>query len=395
MSSEYRTSLVRRALMLRTERQLVFFKNGTPSEWRSHLRRTCGVRMADARDFTGAVSVPGESVLFAALGIALFDGDAAQLASFKVSRLKVSLEPERTVRASALVRRPNSLRRSPKEGAWGLAATGVLSSPFTGRGIRVGILDTGMDARHPDFRGRSIVARSFIAGAAAGDRNGHGTFCAGIACGPKVPHASPRYGIASGADLVIARVLNDRAMGLDGDVIAGIEWAVRKRCAVICLSLGTPVQEGDSYSRVYERVAARALAAGTLIVAPSGNESQRPDVIAPVGHPANCPSITSVGALQKRLGLAPFSNGAVNTEGAVDVAAPGLAVLSAAPRPALYQTGSGTSMATPYVAGITALFAEAHPDKRGAALRHELIRACRALRLPERDIGAGLVQAPR
>jgi subtilisin len=383
--------------MPRTGRQLVLFRDGTPGTWAKRLRRVCGVRVASAQDFAGPVSARGESVLFETLGVALFDGDAAQLAALRRARFPVALQPELSVRASGLApaRRARQTCADTKQGAWGLTATGVLASPYTGRGVRVGILDTGLDAGHPDFAARKITAKSFVEGVAVEDRNGHGTFCAGVACGPATPHGAPRYGVASGAHLVIARVLNDRAIGTDGDVIAGIEWAVRQRCAVICLSLGTPVPHGNSHSRVYERVAARALAAGSLIVAPAGNESQRPDLIAPVDHPANCPSVTAVGALQRSLTPAPFSNGAVNAEGEVDLAAPGLAVLSAAPRPDLYQMGSGTSMATLYVAGIAALFAESCPSVRGAALRRELRRACRPLASPARDTGVGLVQAPR
>jgi subtilisin len=382
------------AVMKRTSRQLVFFAGGTPREWARHLRNACGVRMAHAADFAGPVDAPGESVLFERLCVVLLDADAEQLGALERASRGMALEPERCVAGSGLALERRRQKLADRKPAWGLAATGVLSSRYTGRGVRVGILDSGLDLGHPDFANRRIEARSFVAGLPVADRNGHGTFCAGVACGPLRPHGSPRYGVASAADLVIARVLNDRALGRDGDVIAGIEWAVRQGCAVACLSLGTPVQGGDAYSSVYERVAARALRAGTLLVAPAGNESQRPAVIAPVGHPANCPSIVSVGALQRSLAVAPFSNGAVNDH-AVDVAGPGLAVLSAAPRPDLYQTGSGTSMATLYVAGIAALCAEAHPNKRGVALRRELTRACRALRLPPRDVGAGLVQAPR
>jgi subtilisin family serine protease len=114
-----------------------------------------------------------------------------------------------------------------------------------------------------------------------------------------------------------------------------------------------------------------------------------------VEHPANCPSILAVGAVDHSLAVAPFSNGALNPNGGeVDVAAPGIAIFSAAPRPDLYQTGSGTSMAASYVAGIAALFAEADLTARGAALRALLLQACRALSARMRDIGAGLVQAP-
>ncbi|MGB6605340.1 MAG: S8 family serine peptidase, partial [Steroidobacteraceae bacterium] len=209
------------------------------------------------------------------------------------------------------------------------------------------------------------------------------------------PRDAPRYGIASAAELHVARVLGDDASGTDGNVLAGIDWAVGRGCAVISISLGSPVYVGDGYPEVYEHVAARSLAAGSLLVAPAGNESQRPDTIAPVEHPANCPSIVAVGALDRSLEVAPFSNGGLNPNGGeVSLVAPGVAIVSAAPRPDLYQVGSGTSMATPFVAGVAALLAEAHPGVRGTALRDLLLEAFRELPAPARDVGAGLVQAP-
>lgn len=268
-------------------------------------------------------------------------------------------------------------------------------SSCSGRGIRVAILDTGLDFGHPDFAGRPIVSQSFVEELEAHDGNGHGTFCAGVACGPAQPGDAPRYGVAPDAELYIARVLDDRASGLDGNVLAGIDWAVRNQCSVVSMSLGSPVLVGDPFSEIYEQAAARALAAGTLLIAPAGNESQRPDEIAPVEHPANCPSILAVGAVDQQLRVAPFSNGGLNPGGDVDLVAPGIAIGSTAPHPSLYQTASGTSMAAPFVAGIAALLAEARPRARGAALRDLLLHSALALGAPARDAGAGLVQAPR
>src|SRR5437899_1921207 len=161
------------------------------------------------------------------------------------------------------------------------------------------------------------------------------------------------------------------------------------------MSLGAPVQVGQSFSPVFEQVGRRALAAGTLIIAAAGNESHRPQQIAPVGHPANCPSIMAVGALDQRLKVAFFSSAGLNPQGGqVDVAAPGVAVRSSWPRPTLYNTISGTSMATPHVAGIAALLAEAHAQARGLALWALIIQHAKHLGSPNRDVGAGIAQAP-
>jgi subtilisin family serine protease len=132
-----------------------------------------------------------------------------------------------------------------------------------------------------------------------------------------------------------------------------------------------------------------------LIVAAAGNESQRPTYIAPVGHPANCPSILAVAAIDARFLVAFFSCAGINPQGGqVDIAGPGVQIRSSWPRPRLYNTISGTSMATPHVAGIAALYAEASRNARGRALWAALIQNARRLALPSRDVGAGLVQAP-
>ncbi len=237
---------------------------------------------------------------------------------------------------------------------WGLQATLVPQSRFSGKGIRVAVLDTGMDLGHPDFAGRSITAQSFVPGQAVQDGHGHGTHCIGTSCGPRNPGKQPRYGVAFAADIFAGKVLSNQGSGSDG-----------------------------------------ALKAGTLIVAAAGNESQRPQHIAPVGHPANCPSIMAVAALDQRIRVAPFSCGGLNPNGGqVDIAAPGVAVRSSWPRPTLYNTISGTSMATPHVAGIAALFAESQPHARGLGLWALVIQHARHLSIPPRDAGKGITQAP-
>ena len=278
---------------------------------------------------------------------------------------------------------------------WGLQATRVSESRFTGKGIRIAVLDTGFDPGHPDFVGRTVVSRSFVPNETVQDGHGHGTHCIGTACGPRQPGQLPRYGVAYDAEIYVGKVLSNRGSGSDSGILAGIEWAIANRCAVVSMSLGAATVVGQSFSQVFERAARRALANGTLIVAAAGNDSQRPSTITPVSHPANCPSILAVGALDSGLRVASFSNGGVNLSGGqVDIAGPGVAVRSSWPRPTLYRTISGTSMATPHVAGIAALHAEANPDMRGATLGWLLLQSALRLPLITRDVGSGLVQAP-
>jgi subtilisin family serine protease len=279
---------------------------------------------------------------------------------------------------------------------WGLQITRVAESRYTGNGVNVAILDTGVDLGHPDFVGRTIVSKSFITGEDVQDLHGHGTHCIGTACGPRQPEQMPRYGIAYEANIYAGKVLSNRGSGSDGGILSGINWAIANRCRVISMSLGAATLPGQSFSRVFETAARRALAAGTLIVAAAGNESQRPGLVSPVSHPANCPSIMAVGALDSALGVARFSCGGINPQGGqVDIAGPGVNVRSSWPRPVRYRSISGTSMATPHVAGIAALHVEANNNEVfGGSLGWLLLQSARRLTLSSRDIGAGLVQAP-
>jgi subtilisin family serine protease len=295
---------------------------------------------------------------------------------------------------------------------WGLQATKVVSSRYSGAGIKVAVLDTGLDLTHPDFAGRSITHRSFISGEEVQDLQGHGTHCIGTSCGPLNPPdpSSPmRYGIAYNAEIFAGKVLSNEGSGADGGILAGIDWAISNGCQIISMSLGASTFPGTPYDTIYEEVAKRALSRGTLIIAAAGNESNRPSSISPVGRPANCPSIIAVAALTSELGVSFYSCGSINPNGGgIDIAAPG-GNAGSPPTPQVYSTWttdpravggvsryraiSGTSMATPHVAGIAALYAEA-TGKRGYELWALLMQNAQRLPLPSVDVGIGLVQAP-
>jgi subtilisin len=288
-----------------------------------------------------------------------------------------------------------ALALSEAELTWGLQLTRAGFSRQTGAGIRVAVLDTGMDLQHPDFATRVVQSQSFVPGQTVQDGHGHGTHCIGTSCGPAAPQRLPRYGVATGAEIFAGKVLSNQGSGADRGILAGIQWAIVNSCAVVSMSLGAPTRIGTPPSVIFEQVGQRALRAGTLIVAAAGNESDRPSIINPVGHPANCASIMAVAAVDQQLRVARFSNAGLNAQGGqVDIAAPGVSIHSTWPRPVLYNRISGTSMATPHVAGIAAQLAEANPAARGAALWALLVQTARRLPLLARDVGAGLVQAP-
>jgi subtilisin family serine protease len=418
-----------------TGRTLVLFEEGAAADGLQAVQEATGVAAAGAE-------------YFETLGVAVYDSPPDQVATAGGSAAVLAVEPERIVYAleiapplgnglavtapfappAAMAAPPSGGGRSAEylrgfrdavvhltdglapdaaaseaalaavdetQATWGLQATKVVNCCRTGVGIRVAVLDTGFDEQHPDFAGRSITTRSFITGEEVQDGHGHGTHCIGTALGAKCPGVKPRYGIAYEAEIFAGKVLSNAGSGGDAGILAGIEWAIQNSCAVVSMSLGAPTRPGQAFSQVFERVARRAQEQGTLIVAAAGNESRRPGVINPVAHPANCPSIMAVGALDAQGAIAPFSNRGINPDGGqVDIAGPGVAVHSSWPMPTRYRTISGTSMATPHVAGIAALYAEEDATARGAALGRLLTGGAQRLTLPSSDVGAGMVQAP-
>ncbi len=276
---------------------------------------------------------------------------------------------------------------------WGLQATRAISSPQSGKGVKVAVLDTGFDSSHPDFAGRNVTAESFIPGESAQDGHGHGTHCIGTVCGPRSPSTGPRYGVAYETDIFAGKVLGNAGSGNDGGILAGIDWAVSNGCAVISMSLGADVAQVHPPYTVAGR---RALQQGSLIVAAAGNNAERSKGnFGFVGTPANSPFIIATAALNQQLELADFSaRSAPARGGQIDVAGPGFEVYSSWPMPERYKTISGTSMATPHAAGIAALWAGA-TGRRGLELWATIVQEAQRLQSPSVDVGAGLVLAPQ
>ncbi len=375
-------------------------------------------RDADGSALDAAARGAAEVTLFSELGIAVATLESSRVVAAEAVGGIVAVEPERIVRAigelsveylrgfrdaaaflhdqavAAGVESAAGERFADTETAtWGLQATGVTTSAETGQGITVAVLDTGLDLAHPDFAGRDIVSRSFVQGQTVQDGQGHGTHTAGTAAGSLAPTEGPRYGVAHAARIMIGKVLSDEGSGTDGDILAAMCWAIVGGAHVISMSLGADV---DEVSTAYETVGRRALAAGSLVIAAAGNNAARSDGNPGfVGIPANSSSIMAVAAVDPALAIADFSARSSTTDGGkIDIAGPGVAVYSSWPMPTRYRTIAGTSMATPHVAGIAALWAQ-RTGATGEALWAALVGSARPLPSPAQDVGAGLVQAPR
>lgn len=305
----------------------------------------------------------------------------------------VGMKDDKNYQRSGLVRERRKFSDDERS-SWGIKATRILESPYSGKKINIAILDTGLFRDHIDLKGRKITTKKFVDGGSAGDADGHGSHCVGVACGYH-DEAGMRYGVAWQSNIFCGKVLNDKGEGTDSGILAGMEWAMKNKCRVISLSLGAACEVGEPYSKVYENVARRAMKQGSLIIAAAGNESNRPGLVAPVGHPANCPSILAVGAIDSQLKIAGFSCGGLNGNGGqVDLVAPGVSVYSMINRQHGHEKWDGTSMATPFVSGIAGLYFEQHAGATPMDVWSMLTQNAKRLKLSSMDGGSGLVQAP-
>lgn len=248
-----------------------------------------------------------------------------------------------------------------------------------GKGVRVAVLDTGIDANHPDLRGRikSAADMKDFSGSPYGvvDRQGHGTHCAGsiLADGP-LPGNAPE------ADLIAGKVLGDNGSGGVDDIANGIRWAINRDADVISMSLGGAGQ--DTY---IPHALEECEAAGVIVIAAAGNEGPGEGT---VGYPGGYKQCIAIAAVDANLKTAGFSSRGP----AVYVAGPGVQVRSTYPG-GQYATMSGTSMATPNIAGVAALWVAAHPEiakkDRPAKFREALKLASADLMPPGRDTATG------
>ncbi|WP_407659324.1 S8 family serine peptidase [Jiangella rhizosphaerae] len=261
-----------------------------------------------------------------------------------------------------------------------IGAPEAWAAGFTGAGVTVAVLDTGIDSTHPDLAGKVVAEANFSASDSTTDRYGHGTHVASIVAGTGAASDGQRRGIAYEADLLNVKVLDDGGSGPMSEVIAGMEWAVANGADVVNLSLG--VRGGytdgtDPASQAVDRLSAESDA---LFVIAAGNDGPGAGTVT---TPGAAGSALTVGAVDKQDELAGFSSrGPRAGDFALkpDVTAPGVGIVAARAENAVignpvgddYLALDGTSMATPHVAGAAALLLQQRPDWAGADLKAAL-----------------------
>ncbi|UXY24345.1 S8 family peptidase [Streptomyces cynarae] len=252
---------------------------------------------------------------------------------------------------------------------------------YEGQGVKVAVLDTGVDAAHPDLAGRIAESKDFSGSGNTVDHFGHGTHVASIVGGTGAASSGSRKGVAPKAELLIGKVLGDDGYGSESQVIDGMEWAAAEHAKVVNMSLGSdePTDGTDPMSQALNTLSASG---DTLFVVAAGNAGQSGD--STIGSPGAADAALTVGAVDRDDSLASFSSrGPRLGDKAVkpDVTAPGVGIVAARasgttmgdPVDANYTAASGTSMATPHVAGAVALIAQQHPGWTGQQLKDALI----------------------
>jgi subtilisin family serine protease len=271
-----------------------------------------------------------------------------------------------------------------------VGAPAAWTAGLTGKGVRVAVLDTGIDAGHPDLKGKVAAAANFSDSEGVTDRDGHGTHVASVVAGTGARAAGARKGVAFGASLLNAKVLDDFGFGNESDIIAGMEWAAAQRAKVANMSLGAfPTDGTDPLSQAVDRITATRR---VLFVISAGNSGPGEQT---VETPGSANSALTVGAVDSGDQLADFSSrGPRFGDYAMkpDITAPGVDIIGARatgtslgdPVDQWYTRLSGTSMAAPHVAGAAAVLAQRWPDWSPTRIKAVLMGTAAAN--PERSV---------
>lgn len=355
-----------------SERKIVVFEGDVLNEGAraALVKKFGGVEVKNLKSANGkAVILPprAASALAKIKGVKRVDDDVVVEALGKAS----AVQPSQVL--------PWGVNRIEADLVWG---------GTTGAGVKVAVVDTGISLTHPDLAANIKGGYNAISPSrSANDDNGHGSHVAGTIAARN--NSIGVVGVGPQIDLYAVKVLDRRGSGYLSDIIEGLDWAVLNGMQVVNMSLGT-----SSNVQSFHDAVIRAKAAGITLVAAAGN-----DYGGPVGYPAAYPEVIAVSATDSADALASFSS--VGPE--VDLAAPGKSIFSTY-KGSNYATLSGTSMASPHVAGAAALVLTTAPgaydlDLDGAwdpeEVQNKLQATAQDLGAPGQDnqFGYGLVRA--
>jgi subtilisin family serine protease len=276
-----------------------------------------------------------------------------------------------------------TLDRSTKQ----IGAPEAWQAGVTGKGVKVAVIDTGVDEKHPDLQGKQIAEKNFTDSPDTTDEVGHGTHVAST-----IASKGEKYrGVAPDAGILDAKVCRPGGC-TESAILGGMQWAAEQGAQVINMSLGGgDTADIDPLEEAVNRISRET---GALFVIAAGN-SGRPETI---GSPGSAESALTVGAVDRNDAIAPFSSRGPAADGAVkpDVTAPGVDIVAAEAGTQGHVAMSGTSMATPHVAGVVALLKQQHPDWSGERLKATVMASAKANpALTPFDQGTGRVDVPK
>lgn len=342
-------------------RKIVVFRPGLDPASYESLLRGFGGRLAKTLPIADAA-------------VALFPAGEARLETLAKHPQVTAVEDDCTV---ALCGAGQPAEEIP----WGVARVEAPAawSRSLGSGVKVGLIDTGVDLRHPDLQENLKGGINLLCpGQPPTDDNGHGTHVAGILAAAR--NGRGVVGVAPGAGLYVVKAFDRYGNGRLSRILEALQWCADQRLHLVNLSFGMK-QESVALRRAVQK----ATATGLLVVAAAGNEGRADSVV----YPARYSEVLAVAALGKDGRRARFSSFGPE----IDFIAPGEDIKSTYPG-GRYRVLSGTSMAAPHVTGIAALLLGARLQLRGGEVRQLLVASCRPIaNLPREEQGAGLPSA--
>ncbi|MFB4273172.1 S8 family serine peptidase [Nonomuraea sp. GTA35] len=291
-----------------------------------------------------------------------------------------------------------------------IGAPAAWAAGLDGKGVKVAVIDTGVDAAHPDLAGKIVSSRNFVPEGEPGggapddvtDGHGHGTHVASTIAGSGAASEGRHKGVAPGAELAIAKALDDEGSGPTSSIIEAMEWAAATEDAtIVSMSLGGAWSDGkDPLSQAVNDLTEEH---GTLFVIAAGNDGPSPGT---VSSPGAADAALTVGAVDAQDQIAEFSGrGPRWGDKAIkpEITAPGVGIVAAraagtsmgSPVDDRYTAASGTSMATPHVAAAAAILAQQHPDWTPERLKNTLIGSTAPVAGTVFEYGSGRLDVAR